>query len=158
MSGYDISCDPGDLYNRKCYVNVHNPPGCDPADPACTVTQQEIISYTNTGDPISKAPSSSSWLAWVPTLTTLNQSGVAYQPYGEAGLPYASGAIATGAGSSNPSGEGDSNSSSTSDAGESTETEESKVAPAVAAVGALALIGATIKYGWASDVLAKLRK
>lgn len=36
--------------------------------------------------------------------------------------------------------------------------EESKVAPAVAAVGALALIGATIKYGWATDIMAKLRK
>jgi hypothetical protein len=159
MSGYDITCDPGDLYSRKCYVNVHDPPGCDPAVPPCTVTQQEIISYTGSGDPISKAPSTASWLAWVPTLNTLNMSGVSYQPYGDAGLPYASGAIATGAGLSNPSGDS-SNSGSTdmSDTSVDTGTEESKVAPAVAAVGALALIGATIKYGWATDIMAKLRK
>ena len=129
MSGYDISCDPGDLYSRKCYVNVHDPPGCDPAVPPCTVTQQEIISYTGTGDPISKAPSTASWIAWVPTLNTLNQSGVSYQPYGEAGLPYASGAITTGAGLSNPS--GDSSNSGSSDMTDSTvtETEESKFIP-----------------------------
>ena len=162
MSGYDISCDPGDLYSRKCYVNVHDPPGCDPAVPPCTVTQQEIISYTGSGDPISKAPSTSSWIAWVPTLNTLNMSGVSYQPYGDAGLPYASGAITTGAGLSNPSGDSGSGSTDMSDSsatGTGTGSEEeSKVAPAVAAVGALALIGATIKYGWASDLLAKLRK
>jgi hypothetical protein len=162
MSGYDISCDPGDLYSRKCYVNVHDPPGCDPAVPPCTVTQQEIISYTGSGDPISKAPSTSSWIAWVPTLNTLNMSGVSYQPYGDAGLPYASGAITTGAGLSNPSGDSGSGStdmSDTSATGTGTGSEEeSKVAPAVAAVGALALIGATIKYGWATDIMAKLRK
>ena len=27
-------------------------------------------------------------MAWVPTLTTLDQSGNAYQPYGQAGIPY----------------------------------------------------------------------
>lgn len=85
--GYDITCDPGDLYNRKCYVNVHTPPGCDASDPACVITQQEIIGYNN-GDPISKAPSQSSWMAWIPSLTTLNQSGIAYQPYGQTGMPY----------------------------------------------------------------------
>jgi hypothetical protein len=105
-TGYNISCDPGTLYNRKCYVNVHNPPGCDPADPACTVTQQEIIGYTSKGDPISKAPSDASWIAWVPTLTTLDESGTAYQPYGEAGLPYGSGVIPTSAGTTDVSGSG----------------------------------------------------
>lgn len=157
MSGYDITCDPGALYSRKCYVNVHDPPGCDPAVPPCTVTQQEIISYTGSGDPISKAPSTSSWLAWIPTLNTLDMSGVSYQPYGDAGLPYATGAITTGAGLSNPSGD----SGSSSDSGSpdtSVDTEESKLVPAVAAVGGVALIAATIKYGWASDILAKLRK
>ena len=104
-TGYNITCDPGTLYNRKCYVNVHNPPGCDPADPACTVTQQEIIGYSDKGDPISKAPSSSSWIAWVPTLTTLDDSGTAYQPYGETGLPYGSGAIATSAGTTDVTGD-----------------------------------------------------
>ena len=161
MSGYDITCDPGDLYSRECYVNVHDPPGCDPAVPPCTVTQQEIISYTGSGDPISKAPSSAPWIAWVPTLNTLNMSGVAYQPYGDAGLPYASGAITTGAGLSNPSGDsgsGSSDMSDTSGSGTDTGSEESSVAPAVATVGALALIAATIKYGWATDIMAKLRK
>jgi hypothetical protein len=94
MSGYDITCDPGDLYTRKCYVNVHSPSGCLASDPACTITQQEIISYTGGGDPISKAPSANKWQAWVPTLTTLNQDGVAYQPYGDAGLPFTATGIA----------------------------------------------------------------
>ncbi len=155
MSGYDITCDPGALYYRKCYVNVHDPPGCDPAVPPCTVTQQEIISYTESGDPISKAPSTSSWIAWIPTLNTLDMSGVSYQPYGDAGLPYATGAITTGAGLSNPS---DSSSGSTDLGDTSGEPEENKLVPAVAAVGGVALIAATIKYGWASDILAKLRK
>jgi hypothetical protein len=87
--GYNISCDPGDLYTRKCYVNVHSTPGCDPStDPSCTVSQQEIIGYTSGGDPISKGPSDKSWLAWIPQLTTLNDQGIAYQPYGAAGMPY----------------------------------------------------------------------
>jgi len=162
MSGYDITCDPGALGYRKCYVNVHDPPGCDPAVPPCTVTQQEIILYTESGDPITKAPSDSSWLAWVPTLNTLNQYGISYQPYGEAGLPYATGAITTGAGLYNPSDDSDSSSDSgstdLSDTSVDDTAEESKVVPAVAAVGALALIGATIKYGWATDIMAKLRK
>jgi predicted RNA-binding Zn-ribbon protein involved in translation (DUF1610 family) len=94
MGGYDITCDPGDLYTRKCYVNVHSPSGCLASDPACTITQQEIISYTGGGDPISKAPSANRWQAWVPTLTTLDQAGIAYQPYGEAGLPFTATGIA----------------------------------------------------------------
>ncbi len=158
MSGYDITCDPGALGYRKCYVNVHDPPGCDPAVPPCTVTQQEIILYTESGDPITKAPSESSWLAWVPTLNTLNQYGISYQPYGEAGLPYATGAITTGAGLSNPSGDSSSDSGSTDLGDTSVETEESKLVPAIALGGGVALIAATIKYGWASDILAKLRK
>ena len=78
MSGYGITCDPGDLYNRKCYVT-------DPTDPS---KKQEIIGYTAGGDPISKAQSTVPWMAWVPTVTTLDQSGNAYQPYGQAGIPY----------------------------------------------------------------------
>jgi|MDTC01.3.fsa_nt_gb hypothetical protein len=78
MAGYNITCDPGDLYNRKCYVK-------DPTDPS---KKQEIIGYTAGGDPISKAPSTVPWMAWVPTVTTLDQSGNAYQPYGQAGIPY----------------------------------------------------------------------
>ena len=111
-TGYNIRCDPGALYSRKCYIKVYNPPGCDPADPNCTVTEQEIDGYDeNTGDPISKAPSSSPWIAWVPTLNTLNDSGTAYQPYGESGLPYGSGAIATSAGTRDVTGDSDGSSS-----------------------------------------------
>jgi hypothetical protein len=137
-TGYNISCDPGTLYNRKCYVNVHNPPGCDPADPACTVTQQEIIGYTSKGDPISKAPSDASWIAWVPTLTTLDESGTAYQPYGEAGLPYGSGVIPTSAGTTDVSGSGVTSSSSTTSADSKPEvSDESVTIPEV--VGGIAL-------------------
>ena len=108
--GYNITCDPGDLYNRKCYTNVYSTPGCDPAtDPTCTVSQQEIIGYTSGGSPISKAPSTASWIAWVPTLTTLDMSGMAIQPYGEAGLPYVS-----PSGQTNPTGEPEGEGSSTS--------------------------------------------
>jgi len=74
--GYNITCDPGDLYSRKCYTT--NSSG----------VKEEIIGYTNNGDPISKGQSNSSWMAWIPSLTTLNQDGTAYQPYGEAGIPY----------------------------------------------------------------------
>ena len=77
MAGYNITCDPGDLYSRKCYTT----------DPT-TGNKQEIIGYTQGGDPISKGASTSSWMAWIPTLTTLNDAGTAYQPYGEAGIPY----------------------------------------------------------------------
>lgn len=108
-SGYNITCDPGSLYNRRCYVNVYSTPGCDPAtDPTCIVTQQEIEGYID-GQPISKAPSSASWIEWVPTLTTLDMSGMAFQPYGEAGLPYTSPSAQT-----NPTGEPDEDESSTS--------------------------------------------
>ena len=69
------------------YLTVHTPAGCDPAVPPCTVTQQEVIGYTSGGEPISKGQSSSPWMAWTPTLTTLDQDGNAYQPY-TAGIPY----------------------------------------------------------------------
>ena len=50
--------------------------------------KQEIIGYTSGGEPVSKGQSSSPWMAWVPELTTLNNKGQAYQPYGPAGIPY----------------------------------------------------------------------
>ena len=74
--GYNITCDPGDLFNRKCYTT--NSSG----------VKEEITDWTANGEPISKGQSNVSWLAWIPTLTTLNQDGIAYQPYGEAGIPY----------------------------------------------------------------------
>jgi len=84
--GYNIVCDPGDLYTRKCYTI--NPD---------TGAKEEIIGYTGGGDPVSKGTSSSSWLAFVPSLTSLNLQGQAYKPYGEAGMPYTKGGLATGA-------------------------------------------------------------
>ncbi len=87
-SGYNITCDPGALGMQTCYVNVNTPTGCTTGAPGCTTTKQEIIGYTSGGEPVSKGESSSPWMAWVPELTTLNQDGQAYQPYGSAGIPY----------------------------------------------------------------------
>ena len=86
--GYNITCDPGALGMQKCYVNVNSPTGCTTGTPGCTTTRQEIIGYTAGGDPVSKGQSSSPWMAWIPQVTTLNQDGNAYQPYGPAGIPY----------------------------------------------------------------------
>ena len=83
MVGYQITQD---YLGGPQMLTVHTPAGCDPAVPPCTVTQQEVIGYTSGGEPISKGQSSSPWMAWVPTLTTLDQSGNAYQPY-TAGIP-----------------------------------------------------------------------
>ena len=143
-TGYNIDCDPGTLYNRKCYVNVHDPPGCDPADPACTVVRQEIIGYTSKGDPISKASSDASWIAWVPTLTTLDDSGNAYQPYGEAGLPYAGvGSISNSINTSDVSVD-NSNNSNNSNISTTEQSEEPVSVPQV--VGGIALFSAAA-YG-----------
>lgn len=79
MAGYNIECDQGSLYYRKCYVVL--PSG----------ERQEIIGYTAGGDPISKDSTDvPTGTAWVPTMTTLDMSGNAYQPYPE-GLPYTAG-------------------------------------------------------------------
>ena len=86
--GYNITCDPGALGMQKCYVNVNSPTGCTTGTPGCTTTRQEIIGQTAGGDPVSKGQSSSPWMAWIPQVTTLNQDGNAYQPYGPAGIPY----------------------------------------------------------------------
>ena len=87
-SGYNISCEPGALGMQTCYVNVNTPTGCTTGSPGCTTTKQEIIGYTAAGQPISKGKSTSSWMAFVPQVTTLNNKGQAYQPYGPAGIPY----------------------------------------------------------------------
>jgi hypothetical protein len=79
MAGYNIQCDQGSLYYRKCYVVL--PSG----------EKQEIIGYTSGGDPISKDSTDvPKGTAWVPTMTTLDMSGNAYQPYPE-GIPYTAG-------------------------------------------------------------------
>jgi len=68
-------------------VSINTPSGCTTGAAGCVTTQQEVIGYTAGGDPISKGPSSSPWMAWVPTVTTMNQDGTAYQPYTQ-GIPY----------------------------------------------------------------------
>jgi len=92
MAGYNIVCDPGDLYTRKCYVL--NP---------TTGEREEIIGYTAGGDPISKAPTTAAGTAWQPTVTTLDLSGNAYQPYGQAGLPFTMAGGISGVGAIMPS-------------------------------------------------------
>ena len=79
MAGYNIQCDQGSLYYRKCYVIL------------ASGEKQEIIGYTSGGDPISKDTTDvPRGTAWVPTMTTLDMSGNAYQPYPE-GIPYTAG-------------------------------------------------------------------
>jgi hypothetical protein len=68
-------------------ISVNTPSGCTTGAAGCVTTQQEVIGYTDSGQPISKGPSTSSWMDWTPTLTTLDQDGNAYQPY-TAGIPY----------------------------------------------------------------------
>lgn len=81
MAGYNITCDPGDLYNRKCYVNTAS-------------GKQEIIGYDSAGNPISKAPTTAAGTAWQPSITVLDQDGNPYQPYGSGGLPFTMSGIA----------------------------------------------------------------
>ena len=93
MAGYNIQCDPGDLYSRKCYtVYCTDASGadCTCGSAGCTEHREEIIAYTSGGDPISKKTGNGvpKWMAWIPNLTTLDLSGNAYRPYGEAGIPF----------------------------------------------------------------------
>ncbi|MDA8580404.1 hypothetical protein N9L01_00385 [bacterium] len=90
MSGYNITCDPGDLYSRKCYVNTAS-------------GKQEIIGYDSAGNPVSKAPTTAAGTAWQPNITVLNQDGNAYQPYGAAGLPFTMAGGISGVGAIMPS-------------------------------------------------------
>lgn len=82
MAGYNITCDPGDLYSRKCYVTTSSG------------QKQEIIGYDSAGNPISKGTTSAAGTAWQPNLTVLDQDGNPYQPYGSAGLPFTLSGIA----------------------------------------------------------------
>ncbi len=77
MAGYNISCDPGDLYSRRCYVT-------NPSSGA----KEEIIGYDSAGNPLSKGATSAAGTAWQINYTVLNQDGNAYQPYGAGGLPW----------------------------------------------------------------------
>ena len=70
MAGYNIECDPGDLYSRKCYVVTG------------AGVRQEIIGYDSAGNPISKQATTAAGTAWQPSITVLDQDGNPYQPYG----------------------------------------------------------------------------
>tara|TARA_B100000029_G_scaffold391960_2_gene388919 strand:- start:2124 stop:2693 length:570 start_codon:yes stop_codon:yes gene_type:complete len=91
MAGYNIECDPGDLYSRKCYVVTSSG------------ARQEIIGYDSAGNPISKQATTAAGTAWQPALTVLDQDGNAYQPYGSAGIPWTMGGGMTGVGNVMPS-------------------------------------------------------
>ena len=73
---FNLQCDPGALGMQDCYVVL--------ADGS----RQKVIKYDNSGNPITQAPSTSPWMAWVPQLWSLNQSGDQYAPFGPAGIPY----------------------------------------------------------------------
>ena len=83
LSGYNIECDPGDLYSRKCYVI--NP---------TTGKREEIIGYDSAGNPLSKGETTAAGTAWQINYTVLDDSGNAYQPYGTAGIPWTLSGIA----------------------------------------------------------------
>jgi hypothetical protein len=79
MSGYGITCDPGDLYTRRCY----------------DAQGHEIIAYTSKGQPIGFDDATGKTY-----LTALDSSGNAYSPYPQ-GMPYTigdAGAISSVAG------------------------------------------------------------
>jgi len=84
MTGYPITQQ---WLGGQQTISVNTPSGCTTGAAGCVTTQQEVIGYTDNWEPISKAPSTSPWMAWVPTLTTLDQDGNAYQPF-TAGIPY----------------------------------------------------------------------
>lgn len=135
MPGYNIQCDPGALGMQKCYVVT------------ASGDRQEIIGYDSAGNPISKMQSSSPWNAWIPSLTVLDMSGNAYQPYGQAGLPY----TATGQIAGHDDGSGEP-ASTDSDTGEQpTQGEQAggitPIQGLMATGGVLGVIGATI---WAT--------
>ena len=87
-NGYNITCDLLVLWGCKLVMSMLILRQVAQQEVRCTTTKQEIIGYTQAGQPISKGQSSSSWMDFVPQLTVLNQDGQAYQPYGGAGIPY----------------------------------------------------------------------
>ena len=79
MAGYDITCDPGDLYTRRCYDKDGH----------------DIVAYTSKGQPIGYDGTTGKTY-----LTALDSAGNAFSPYPQ-GMPYTlndSGAISNVAG------------------------------------------------------------
>jgi len=52
-----------------------------------TGERQDVIGYDDYGNPVVKQKSDSPWMAWVPSVYTLDQDGKSYLPYTE-GIPY----------------------------------------------------------------------
>ena len=52
-----------------------------------TGERQDVIGYDDGGNPVVKQKSDSPWMAWVPSVYTLDQDGKSYQPYTK-GIPY----------------------------------------------------------------------
>ena len=69
-TGYNIQCQPGDLYTRQCFIG-------DPKD------GKKIIAYTSSGSPIGFDQ-----ITGKTYLVSLDATGHAYEPYGSAGVPY----------------------------------------------------------------------
>lgn len=69
MTGYNIECDAGDLYTRRCRVDG-----------------KDIVSYTSKGQPVTIDHVTGETHLWV-----LDQDGNAYKPYGDTGVPYTAG-------------------------------------------------------------------
>jgi|TARA_R110000851_G_scaffold222099_1_gene374907 hypothetical protein len=72
----NLQCAPGALGMQDCDIVL--PDG----------SRQEVIKWDDSGNAITKAPSTSPWMAWVPQLWSLNQQGQQYAPFGPAGIPY----------------------------------------------------------------------
>jgi hypothetical protein len=79
-SGYNMECDAGSLYYRKCYII-----GADGS-------RNEIIGWQDSGPngnpaAVTKSPTTAAGAAWQPQIFALNQDGSQYQPYAGGGIP-----------------------------------------------------------------------
>tara|TARA_B110000285_G_scaffold34997_1_gene37429 strand:- start:195 stop:764 length:570 start_codon:yes stop_codon:yes gene_type:complete len=72
----NLQCAPGALGMQDCDIVL--PDG----------SRQEVIKWDDSGNAITKAPTNSPGMAWVPQLWSLNQQGQQYAPFGSAGIPY----------------------------------------------------------------------
>ena len=75
-TGFNIECDAGSLYYRNCYV-------IDSSG-----QRNEIIGYTDDGNPITKSPTTAAGAAWSPQIFALNSNGQQYQPYKGGNIPF----------------------------------------------------------------------
>ena len=74
-TGYNIECDAGSLYYRNCYI-------IDSSG-----ARNEIIGYTDNGNPITKSATTAAGAAWSPQIFALNSNGQ-HQPYKGGNIPF----------------------------------------------------------------------